>query len=189
MNGLDIFILAAIGLGAIHGFARGVLRIASSLIALVAAAYLSSLYSHRVDVYLVRAFGVRPVTASVLGYALIFIAVMVCVAWAGGKIAALVRAVHMSWADRLGGAVVGAGMGVLFAGLVVALATVTLSADSPIIRQSQLAPHFLKMTYDLANFIPPEIRDSYNHQKAQFIGYWNLHMATPPGPAGSTAAP
>lgn len=189
MNGLDIFILAAIGLGAIHGLRRGVLRIASSLVALIAAAYFSSLYSHRLDAYLVRAFGVRPVTASVLGYVAIFIAVMVFVAWVGAKIAAVVRAVHMSWADRLGGAVVGAGMGVLFAGLVVALATVTLSADSPVIRQSQLAPHFLNMTYDLANLIPPEIRDSYDHQKAQFIAYWNRHIATPPGPTGSTAAP
>jgi uncharacterized membrane protein required for colicin V production len=189
VNGLDFFIVAAIGLGAIYGSARGVLRIASSLIALVAGAYFASLYSHSADASLVRAFGVRPATASVLGYVIIFIAVMVFVAWVGGRIAAVVRAVHMSWADRLGGAMVGAALGALLAGLVVALTTLTFPSDTPVIRQSQLAPHFLNMTYDLANLIPPEMRASYNHQKAQFIAYWNRHIATPPGPSGSATAP
>ena len=92
MNGLDYLILAVIALGAIHGSSRGILRIASSLIALVAAVYLASLYSHQVGAYLTRAFSVRPGTGAALGYVIIFLAVMVVVAWGGSKLAELIRA-------------------------------------------------------------------------------------------------
>ena len=103
MNGLDYLILAAIGLGAIFGSARGILRIASSLIALVAAVYLAALYYQAAGAYLARAFSMRPATGAALGYIIVFIAVMVIVAWGGAKLAELIRALHMSWVDRLGG--------------------------------------------------------------------------------------
>ena len=80
MNGLDYLILAAIGLGALFGSARGILRIASSLIALVAAAYLASIYHQAAGAYLTRAFSMRPGSGATLGYIVIFLAVMVIVA-------------------------------------------------------------------------------------------------------------
>ena len=131
MNGLDYLILAAIALGAILGSARGILRIAASFIALVAAVYFAAFYYPAAGGYLQRAFSMRPETAAVVGYVAIFLTVMVVVAWAGGKLAALIRAVHMSWADQLGGALVGAVLGALLAGLIVVVAAVTLPADAP----------------------------------------------------------
>ncbi|HVB81582.1 MAG TPA: CvpA family protein [Candidatus Binataceae bacterium] len=188
MNGLDYVILAAIGLGAIFGSGRGILRIASSLIALVAAVYLAALYSQVAGAYLTRAFSMRPETGAVLGYVVIFLAVMIIVAWGGANLAALVHAVHMSWADRLGGAVVGAALGALLAGLIVVVATVTLPADTPVIRQSQLAPRLLDFTHDLAGFIPAQIRDAYYYRESQLITYWNQHKTAPPEPASGPAA-
>ncbi|HVA40348.1 MAG TPA: CvpA family protein [Candidatus Binataceae bacterium] len=188
MNGLDYAILAVIGLGAIFGSGRGMLRIASSLIALVAAVYLAALYSQAAGAYLSRAFSVRPGTGAVLGYVVIFLTVMVIVAWGGTKLAQLVRAVHMSWADRLGGAAVGAALGALLAGLIVVVATVTLPADTPVIRQSQLAPRVLDFTHDLAGFVPAQVRDEYYYREAQLITYWNQHRTAPSEPASGPAA-
>ena len=190
MNGLDYFIIAIVGLSAVHGYARGILRIASSLIALVAAAYCSSIYSPAVGAWLTRAFGIRAASGNALGYVVIFLGVMILVAWAGGKLAELIRAVHMSWADRLGGTVIGAALGALLAGLVVVVATLTLPADTPAIRNSELAPRVLQYAHDLAGFVPSEIREDYYRRESQVIGYWNAHKATPPEPAsGSAAAP
>jgi len=59
MNGLDVVIVAAIGLGALFGAGRGILRIVSSLIALVAAFYFAALYYQAVGGYLARAFSMR----------------------------------------------------------------------------------------------------------------------------------
>jgi membrane protein required for colicin V production len=188
MNGLDYLILAAIGLGAIFGSARGILRIASSLVALVAAVYLAALYSQAAGGYLAHAFSMRPETGAVLGYIVIFLAVMIIVAWAGAKIAALIRAVHMSWADRLGGALVGAALGALLAGLIVVVATVTLPADAPLIRQSQLAPRLLDFSHDLAGFIPAQVRDAYYYRESQLITYWNEHKTASPEPSSEPAA-
>ncbi len=190
MNGLDYLIVAIVALSALHGYARGILRIASSLIALVAAAYFSSIYSPVAGAGLARAFGLRAASGNALGYVVIFLAVMILVAWAGGKLAELIRAVHMSWADRLGGSVIGAALGALVAGLMVVAATLTLPADTPAIRNSELAPRLLQYTHDLAGFVPSEIRDEYYRRESQVIGYWQAHKATPPGPApGSAAAP
>jgi membrane protein required for colicin V production len=186
MNGLDYLILVIIALGAIHGSSRGILRIASSLIALVAAVYLASLYYHQAGAYLTRAFSVRPGTGAALGYVAIFLAVMVVVAWGGDKLAQLIRAVHMSWVDRLGGAVVGAALGALVAGLVVVVLTVMLRVDAPLVRQSKLAPSLREFSQYLAGFVPDEVRDAYNHRESQLITYWNEHKTT--APSGSSPA-
>ena len=188
MNGLDYVILAVIGLGAIFGSGRGILRIASSLIALIAAVYLAALYYQAAGGYLTRAFSMRPGAGAVLGYIVIFLTVMVIVAWGGAKLAELVRAVHMSWADRLGGAFVGAALGALLAGLIVVVATVTLPADTPVLRQSQLAPRVLDYSHNLADFIPAQIRDAYYYREAQLITYWNQHRTAPSEPASGPAA-
>ena len=187
MNGLDYLILAAIGLGAIFGAGRGILRIASSLIAVVAAFYLAALYYQAAGGYLARAFSMRPGTGATLGYVVIFLAVMVIVAWGGSKLALLIRAVHMSWVDRLGGALVGAALGALVAGLIVVIATVTMPADTPLIRQSQLAPRVLDYSHELAGFIPAQIRDAYYFREGQLITYWNDHKTAPSEPAWGPA--
>ena len=188
MNGLDYLILAAIALGAILGSARGILRIAASFIALVAAVYFAAFYYPAAGGYLQRAFSMRPETAAVVGYVAIFLTVMVVVAWAGGKLAALIRAVHMSWADQLGGALVGAVLGALLAGLIVVVAAVTLPADAPVIRQSQLTPRLLEFSHDLAGFIPAQVRDAYYYRESQLITYWNQHRTAPPEPSSGPAA-
>jgi len=107
MNGLDYLILALIAIGALYGTSRGVLRIGSSLVAVIAGVYFASIYDARVGGYFTRAFSAKPEVGAVLGYVVILLAVMVVVAWGGGKVADLIRAVHMSWLDRLAGGVVG----------------------------------------------------------------------------------
>jgi len=85
MNGLDYLILAAIGLGALMGAGRGILRIASSLIALVSAFYLAAVYDKPAGDQLARAFSLKPATGATLGYIVIFLTVMIVVAWGGSR--------------------------------------------------------------------------------------------------------
>jgi uncharacterized membrane protein required for colicin V production len=188
MNGLDYLILAAIGFGALLGAGRGILRIASSLIALVAAFYLAAVYDKVAGDQLARAFSLKPATGATLGYIVIFLAVIIVVAWGGAKLAQLISVVHMSWADRLGGAVVGAAMGALVSALVVVVATATLSPDTAAIRDSQLAPRVLDYSHDLAGFVPDQMRDAYYYREAQVITYWNQHRTAPPESASGPAA-
>ncbi len=190
MNGLDYLILALIALGAFHGTGRGVLRIASSLIALVAGVYFASIYYGRVGAYFTRAFSASPQASATLGYVVVLLVVIVVVAWGGGKLADLIRAVHMSWLDRLAGGAVGAGLGALIAGFAVVILTASLPFDSPFIRQSQLAPHVLEYYHTLASYVPKEVRDAYLQREADLRAYWRAHRGELPGVGPSpTPAP
>ena len=160
------------------------------MLALVTAVYLASAYCHVAATFLTPAFSMRPETAAALGYVVIFLAVMVTVAWGGAKLAQLIRVVHMSWADRLGGAIVGAALGALVAGFVVMGVMVVLPVDAPLIRKSQLAQRTIEYNHDLARFIPAEARDAYYYREAQVITYWNDHAKASPGPSsGPTTTP
>lgn len=175
MNGLDYLILALIALGAIHGTSRGILRIASSLIALVAAVYFASAYHDRAGQYFTRALSARPEVGAALGYVVILLAVLIVVAWGGARLADLIRAVHLSWLDRLGGGVVGAGLGALLAGFALLILTAMLPFDAPLLRQSQLAPHVIEYYHALAAFVPEEVRDAYLAREAELRAYWKQH--------------
>ncbi len=175
MNGLDYLILGLIGLGAIRGSAGGVLRIASSLIGLVAAVYLASVYDHEAGEYLARSLSVRPEVAAALGYVFVLVAVLVTVSWGGAKLTELIQAVHLTWADRLGGALVGSALGALVAGFVVVIMTAVMPAEASIVRRSRLAPNVLEFNHVLAGFVPQDVRDAYMRREAQLIQYWNEH--------------
>jgi membrane protein required for colicin V production len=188
MNGLDYLILAIIAVGALYGSSRGILRIGSSLIAVVAGVYFASLYYARVGGYFTRAFSAKPEAGAVLGYVVVLLAVMVVVAWGGGKLADLIRAVHMSWLDRLAGSVVGAGLGALLAGFAVVLLMASLPVDAPFIRQSELAPHVLEYYRTLASYVPGQVRDAYLQREADLHAYWKAHREDLPGVGASPTA-
>ncbi len=190
MNGLDFLILAAIGLGALHGTTRGVLRIASSLVALVAAVYFAAAYHDRAGEYFTRAFSARPEVGAALGYVVILLAVLIVVAWGGARLADLIRAVHLSWLDRLAGGVVGAGLGALLAGFALVILTATLPFDASLLRQSQLAPHVIEYYHSLVAFVPEEVRDAYLRREADLRAYWKRHaQAMPQAAPGPAATP
>jgi hypothetical protein len=65
---------------------------------------------------------------------------------------------------------------------------VTLPADAPAIRQSQLAPRLLDFSHDVAAFIPAQIRDAYDYRESQLITYWNQHRTASPEPSSEPAA-
>jgi membrane protein required for colicin V production len=180
MNGLDYLILGLIGLGAMRGSAGGVLRIASSLIGLIAGVYLASVYNHEAGEFLERALTLRPEVASALGYVAIFLAVMVTVAWGGARLTELIQVVHLTWADRLGGALVGAALGTLVAGFVVVILTAAMPAEASLVRRSRLAPNVLEFNHVLAGFVPHDIRDAYMRREAQLIQYWQEHRSDAP---------
>jgi membrane protein required for colicin V production len=186
MNGLDYVILGLIALGAVRGSAGGVLRIASSLIGLAAAVYLASIHNHETAEYLAGVFNLRPEAAAVLGFVIIFLTVMVLVSWGGAKLTELIQAVHLSWVDRLGGALVGAALGALVAGFLVVILTAAAPADTSIVRRSRFAPHVLEFNHTLAQFVPQDIRDAYMRREAQLIQYWNEHRAADPRQTASS---
>ena len=188
MNGLDLVILAAIGLGALFGAGRGILRIVSSLIALVAAFYFAALYYQAVGGYLARAFSMRPGSGATLGYIVIFLAVMIVVGM-GRRQARPVdpRRAHdlgrparrrggRCRARRVTGRLGRSGCDSDVAGRY---------AHDPCTRSLRHA--CCDYSHDLAGFVPGQIRDAYYYRESQLITYWNRHGTASPGPSSGPA--
>ena len=113
MNGLDYAILAIIGLGALSGLTRGALRMATSILALVFGIYAASVYYQRAAALAQRYLATNPTMSDVIGYAAIFLIVYIAIEYAGGRIIRLVQMIHLSWIDRLAGAILGASIGAI----------------------------------------------------------------------------
>jgi membrane protein required for colicin V production len=184
MNALDVAIVVVGGFGVLSGLGRGVLRMATSIVALVVGIYFASLYYPAARQLTLRYIPVTPTLAAVIGYAIVFLLVVTIVQMAGGVLMRLVRTVNLGWVDRLAGGVVGGAIALALTGLALMLLTAALPSSNTVLRHSQLAPPVLRYTDALIAFIPPEVKVVYESKRAQLMRYW-LHEELREEPSAS----
>ena len=172
MNGLDIAILIIGGLGVLSGMRRGVLRMATSLLALAGAIYFASVYYPQARDMTLKFVPMTQTAAAVAGYIVVFVAVFVIVQTAAGVLTRLVRTASLGWLDRLAGGIAGGAIAVAIMGLALMLLTAALPADSPLLKQSQLTPPVLRYTDVLMAYIPAEVKVIYQHKRSELMRYW-----------------
>lgn len=186
MNQLDFVIVGMLALGALYGLSRGALRMMTSVVSLVAAIYIASLYYPVATRLVTSALAVRPALATALGYLAVFAVVFAAVEVAGRIAARLLAIVHLSWLDRLGGGALGLTVAGAVAGLLLMLLTASLPPQPPMLSRSELAPELLRYTEALLACIPPELKESYRTRRAELARLW-LEGAPAPGAASSQA--
>jgi membrane protein required for colicin V production len=186
MNGVDVAIIVAGGLGIVSGLGRGMLRMATSLIALAAGIYLAFVYYPAVRDIARKFIPMSTTLAAVVGYAIVFLLVLVIVQSAGGVLLRLVRTVNLGWMDRLAGGAAGGAITLAIMGLVLMMVTATLPTSSTIIRGSRLAPPVLHYTDALLAYIPPEVKQAYDQKRDQLMRNWAGEALQ--GKAGPSAA-
>src|ERR1700680_4385277 len=111
MNGLDNAIVCVAIFGAVYGASRGVLRMVTSAPSLAAGVYFASLYHAAAGAKIEALVGPHGYhlganVIAVLGYIAVFATVFAGVETAGNLLIRIFHAVHLNWADRLGGSVV-----------------------------------------------------------------------------------
>jgi uncharacterized membrane protein required for colicin V production len=188
LHGLDYAIIGAAAFGALYGASRGVLRMVTSATSLVAAVYCAAQYHSAGAAIAQTALGpsVGSTVIAVLGYVAVFAIVFAGVEAAGNILIRLFQIVHLSWADRLGGGLLGSGVAVVIAGLGVLLLTALPSSGvQQLLRESMLAPHVLAYNHALVGYVPVEIRDAYQVRHDELIQYWLQHPIVP----GTSASP
>ena len=189
MNGLDYAILVIIALGALYGLGRGVLRMATSILSLVLGIYAASLWYPRAGALAQHYLGTSPAVSSVIGYVAVFVIAFVAVEYAGARIVQLAHIIHLNWIDQLGGAVFGAAIAAVFAGLGVLLLTALLPPHSPLLRNSQFAPRVLAYNQTLLAYVPPEVKRLYQTRRAELMRDWRSDIENPaPSPSSTKEA-
>jgi membrane protein required for colicin V production len=174
MNALDVAIVVAGGVGVLSGLGRGVLRMATSIVALAGAIYFASVYYPVVRQITLKYIPVTPTLAAVIGYAIVFLLVLTVIQIAGGVLMRLVRTVNLGWADRLAGGVAGGAIALALTGLALMMLTAALPTSNTLLKHSQLAPPVLRYTDALIAYIPPEVKVIYERKRAELMRYW-LH--------------
>jgi membrane protein required for colicin V production len=172
LNGLDYAIIAIIGLGALYGLGRGALRMATSILSLALGLYAASMWYQRVGAYVEGQFKTSPTVSQAIGYAIVFLLVFVAIEFAGRRIIMLVNLVNLGCIDRLAGAVFGAVLGVVLAGLTIVAITAFSAPNPPMITDSQFAPTVLAYNEALLAYVPPEVKKEYETKREQVYRYW-----------------
>ncbi|MFZ0890530.1 MAG: CvpA family protein [Candidatus Binataceae bacterium] len=189
MNGLDYAIIAMLACGAAYGVARGALRLATSAISLAAGIYMASIHHAEAGDYVHRYLGLQnPALEAAVGYVAVFAIVFAAVEIAGRFLIGLLRIVNLGWADRILGATFGAVVALVAIGMSVVMLTALLPGDSPILRDSKLAPDILAYSRMLPDYVPEQVKDAYQARRDELLRFWlscrPTPQATPAPPAG-----
>ncbi len=172
MNGLDFAIIIALSVGAIYGLSHGAIRMLTSVVALFGGIYFASIYYPVAAGLVAQQFGTSPTEASLIGYIVLFAAIFFVIEIVGTMLMRMLTVVHLSWADRLVGAALGATVVAIGAGFVVMMMAIALPADAQILRDSRLAPRLLMYNQELVHFIPEDVKQAYETKRAEIIRTW-----------------
>jgi membrane protein required for colicin V production len=176
MNWLDVLLIAILVISVARSFTKGLAREVIGLISAVAALFCGAWF-YRMAAEWVRPWAGSRETANLCGFLLIFAGVIVVgftLSWIVGK---MMKAVGLSWLDRLLGAAFG-----MVRGLVVCLAIVTATvafapvADAksppPSVTGSTVAPYVIDAAHMLTLAAPKELRDGFAHRYEQVKRVW-----------------
>jgi membrane protein required for colicin V production len=178
VNWLDLIIIAIVATGAVYGLFRGILRMATTLVSLVAGIYLALLYYAEVGSLVQKWFPSASATvATALGYAAVFLVVFVIVEAIGHLLMHVVQTVNLGWLDRLGGMLFGGAISAAICGLLLMLMTAAMPAEAALLRDSELAPQVLDYTETLLDYIPPQVKQAYQTKRESLTRYWLRNLA------------
>lgn len=167
MNWIDWVLILFLVISVANGFQEGMVRITIGLLALVAGFIVASWFGGLAAAPLmpwVQSKGV----ASILGYLLVFFAVIIVGALLGALLARMLKLIGLSWMDRLLGGL----LGVVRGFIVLAVVTMVVTALAPrwlphAVGGSTLAPYVLGVSRVLTNLTPFDIRDGFHRAYAE----------------------
>lgn len=180
MNWLDLLLVTILVLSVASSFAKGFVRELVGLIAAIAG-LLCGCWFYRIAGDTMRAYVGSEGVANLCGFLLIFTAAVLLGWIVSLLIGVMVKAVGLSWLDRL----MGAGFG-LARGAVVCVAVITAmvafmpgsnpkSPPESVVR-SRIAPYVIDVAHVLTMAAPRELRDEFTKRYEQVKRVWEDAM-------------
>lgn len=162
MNWLDIIILVSLLAGVVGGIVTGLIRSLLSLVGLIVAVVVAGRGYHTVGGWL--GFIHNEDVASFVGFALIFLAIMLAVGLIGKLLHSLVSSITLGWLDHLAGGTLGLLMAVIAWGALLTIWLKFLPGAAGTVTDSGLAG-FLVAKFPLVLALLP---DSFQGVKSFF---------------------
>ena len=166
---IDYAILGIVGISGFISLMRGFVREALSLAGWIAAFWIAIAYSGQVAAWL-EGFVSVPSVRVALGFAALFVLVLLACGLVLRMAGMLVVKTGMSGTDRTLGIVFGVLRGVVVVGLLVLLAGLTPLPRDPWWSESSFLPHLVDIAREIGAYLPDEIRQQLDFNTEQQVG-------------------
>jgi membrane protein required for colicin V production len=173
MTPFDIVVVVIIGYGIIRGLFRGLVKEIASIIGVLGGFYLAYRYYGFLGAHL----GWLTTNESyrmIVGFLVIFCAVLVIVAGLAMIIKYLLKIVYMGWADRIGGLIFGFVKSVLIVSILFLILTAFLPRDAGLMKTSVLAPHIARVSEKLATVVSREMKENFADRLKDLKKAWKI---------------
>jgi membrane protein required for colicin V production len=177
LNGLDVLLIALVGVLALLGVMKGLTRLLIGIGTLIAALVLATQFHETAAETLVGWIPLSEPALRLIAYVMVFLGTMV----AGGVVAMMMRRLlkvaMLTWADRLAGAAVGLAAAMLMAALLILPLVAYAPFGEQVLRDSRLAP-YVTVVADLANqLVPDGLSEEYRAKVESLRRYWRERWA------------
>jgi len=170
---IDIVLAIVVGLSVLSGLKAGFARVGIGFVATLAGIFVG-FWCYGIPAEYVRDYVSSKALANLIGFFLIFAAILLLGSLVGRVLASLFKWVGLSWLDRLLGAAFGFVRGVIIA---VAIVTVVLACapkpPPPSIVDSRSVPYVIEASNILAAATPHEIKDAFHETKDRVKRIWS----------------
>jgi len=177
VNLLDLILIGILAASVAAGFKSGFTRAAFGLISTVLGILLGFWFYGVPAVYVQRIISMPDMVANIIGFVLVYGAITVAGALAGGLIAALFKWTGLRWVDRL----LGVGFGLVRGALIVIAAVALLMAFTPRpapnwMTGSRLMPYAVGGSDQIAQFAPRRLKDEFVQGLASVQEIWEEQL-------------
>jgi len=179
LNLLDIAIATGCVLAVLLGAARGLARLLLVSGFLALGWWLALRYQIPVARTLI---GVDDGPGLLVGFVLVFFVVALAGGFLGRLMVKLLRAAELRWVDRLAGACGGLLVAVLLAAAALLPLAAVLPRETPLVADSILAPHLLRLTGLLLPLVPVEVQAAYGSRQGEVGALFGGGGDRPQGP-------
>ena len=165
MNWLDLCLILVIAISVIEGLLKGFARTAVGFVA-AGCAVLCGLWLYRPMGFWLRPYLDSKAAANAVGFAVVFVAIMILGAVAERLLAQFVHHTDLTWLDRGLGGAFGVVRGLL--GAVIAVLLFMAFAPGPLSRpvtDSRFVPCLVSGARVMANAAPDEVRDGFRRAR------------------------
>jgi membrane protein required for colicin V production len=171
MNSLDIFFIVLIGASILYSLIRGLVREIFSFLAVILG-FIGASYGYTYAAKWLGKWVESEFFALTLGFLILLIVISLIISLLGRFLSGLVKKVHLSWADRIGGAAFGFLKAILLVAIVSLVLTAFLPPKSKILSDSKVAPAALTIARGLCMVVPEKLQDLYEEKERVLRRYW-----------------
>lgn len=180
MNFLDIIIIIILSYCLIMGLFRGLIREIAAIAGVFGGFYMGFTFYKEGAKFFSRWLS-DPAYLKILGFLAIFTFIFIVVGLLGILVKDFVTAVFGEWFDKVTGALFGALKAILISSILLVALVSFLPKDTPLVRDSVLAPQVVKISIQLVDMIPKDVRQEFSEKLKQFKEAWKkkIEVSTP----------